>query len=190
MVPVAVSKSILYSPAFQRTHLIFFRIAVRWISQDPGAGDNKYEDKKHAHDSRALPHHSSPPMYRLVVNSALMIRRRKNIRPEASLDEILEACPDRLPSKLVEKGPNPEQLCSITELNALAEQQVRQLRSGLRAAYQLYDLDGLSASDSIHKLGIRSSAFKPRISRARRKVATGLQQSLQPPANGVSVPLV
>jgi RNA polymerase sigma-70 factor (ECF subfamily) len=124
---------------------------------------------------------------RIVVNSALMIRRRKNVRPEASLDEILDKRPDRLQFKIVDPSPNPEQICTITEFNGLAEQQFRQLPTGLQTAFQLYDLEGLSLADSIQALGIRKSAFKSRISRARRKLANGLRQSLQPPASRVSI---
>lgn len=117
---------------------------------------------------------------RIVINSALMIRRRKNSRPEASLDDILDGQPERLQHRIVDKRPNPEQICTTTEIYGLVEQQVRQLSPGLRASVQLCDLDGLSQADSTQALGIQKSAFKSRISRARQKLADGLRQSLQP----------
>ena len=124
---------------------------------------------------------------RIVINSALMIRRRRNGRTETSLDEILDSQPEGLQYGIVHAGPNPEEICRGTEIDGLVETQVRQLPPGLRAAFQLCDLDGLSATDSIQMLGISMSAFKSRISRARQKVANGLRQSLQTPAGGVSV---
>jgi RNA polymerase sigma-70 factor, ECF subfamily len=117
---------------------------------------------------------------RIVINSALMIRRRKNNRPEASLDDILDRQPERLQYRIVDKWPNPEQICTTTEIYGLVEEQVRQLSPGLRASVQLCDLDGLSPADSTQALGIQKSAFKSRISRARQKLADGLRQSLQP----------
>ncbi len=117
---------------------------------------------------------------RIVINSALMIRRKKNSRPEASLDEILNGQPERL-YRIVDRRPNPEEICTTTEIHRLVEKQVRQLSPGLRASVQLCDLDGLSPADSIQALGIQKSAFKSRISRARQKLAAGLRQSLQPP---------
>lgn len=118
---------------------------------------------------------------RIVINSALMIRRRKNSRPEASLDDILDDKPERLQHRVVDKRPNPEQICTTTEIYGLVEEQVRQLSPGLRASIQLCDLDGLSPADSIEALGIHKSAFKSRISRARQKLAERLRQSLQSP---------
>ncbi len=117
---------------------------------------------------------------RIVINSALMIRRRKNSRPEASLDDILDGQPERLQHRIVDKRPNPEQICRTTEIYGLVEEHVRQLSPGLRASIQLCDLGGLSPADSIQALGIQKSAFKSRISRARQKLAAGLRQSLQP----------
>ena len=118
---------------------------------------------------------------RIVINSALMIRRRKNSRPEASLDDILDGQPQRLQHRIVDKRPNPEQMCTTTEIYGLVEEQVRQLSPGLRASVQLCDLGGLSQADSIQALGIQKSAFKSRISRARQKLADRLRQALQPP---------
>ena len=119
---------------------------------------------------------------RIVINSALMIRRRKNSRPEASLDDILDDKPERLQHRIVDKRPNPEQICTTTEIYGLVEEQVRQLSPGLRASIQLCDLDGLSPADSIEALGIHKSAFKSRLSRARQKLAERLRQSLQSPS--------
>lgn len=118
---------------------------------------------------------------RIVINSALMIRRRKNSRPEASLDDILDGQPERLQHRIVDKRPNPEQICTTTEIYRLVEEQVRQLSPRLRASVQLCDLDGVSPADSIQVLGIQKNAFKSRISRARQKLAAALRHSLQPP---------
>lgn len=123
---------------------------------------------------------------RIVINSALMIHRRKNVRPQDSLDELADNQPERLRHRMVHAGPSPEELCAITEINGLVEDQVRELPPGLRAAVQLCDLEGFSAAESIRVLGIRMSAFKSRISRARQKIAEGLQSSLQPPTGRVS----
>jgi RNA polymerase sigma-70 factor, ECF subfamily len=124
---------------------------------------------------------------RIVVNSALMIRRKRNIHPESSLDEILDLRPEQLQQKIVDPRPNPEKICAATELNGLTEQQVRQLPPGARAAYQLFDSDGTSPAEARRMLGLGKSAFKSRISRARRMIASGLQQSLLPRAGRASV---
>jgi RNA polymerase sigma-70 factor, ECF subfamily len=123
---------------------------------------------------------------RIVINSALIIRRRRNGRPEASLDEILDSQPERLGNGIVDRGPGPEEICRIVEFNGIVDEQIRRLRPGLRAALQLGDFDGLSAAESSQALGIRKSAFKSRISRARQKVANALRESLGTPIGRIS----
>jgi RNA polymerase sigma-70 factor, ECF subfamily len=123
---------------------------------------------------------------RIVINSSLMIRRRRNGRSEASLDELLDTRPEQLQWKFVDAGPNPEQVCASVELRTLVEKQVRQLPPGLQTAFQLYALDHRSGAESMQRLGIGTSAFKSRISRARRKVENGLRQTFCPPAHGRS----
>jgi hypothetical protein len=48
----------------------------------------------------------------------------------------------------------------------------------MRAAFRLGGMDGLSARESSQALGIPVSSYKSRIFRARRKLACGLQKSL------------
>src|SRR5208282_5179638 len=105
---------------------------------------------------------------RIVINSALMTRRKKSAHPEASLDEILDHHPEKSPLEVVDAQPDPERLCAATEINALVEEHVRQLPAALQTAFRLCSLDGLSAAESSQALGISTSAFKSRISRARR----------------------
>jgi|SRR5580704_11700245 RNA polymerase sigma-70 factor (ECF subfamily) len=123
---------------------------------------------------------------RIVINSSLMIRRRRNGRAEASLDEVLDNRPEQLQCKIVDARPNPEQICASGEIRALVEKQVRQLPPGLQTAFQLYELDHRSGAESMHTLGIGTSAFKSRISRARRKVENGLRQTFHPAVKGRS----
>jgi RNA polymerase sigma-70 factor (ECF subfamily) len=122
---------------------------------------------------------------RIVINSSLMIRRRRNGRAEASLDEVLDNRPEQVQRKIVDARPNPEQMCAATEMHALVEKQVRQLPRGLQRAFQLYGLDGRSAADSMRGLGIGTSAFKSRICRARKKIANGLRQRVRPSADAL-----
>ncbi len=125
---------------------------------------------------------------RIVINSALMIRRRKNSRAEYSLDEFLDGQPEKPRRELVAAEPNPEEICTSSEIRALVDGKVRQLPRGLRTALQLYDLDGRSSADSMQTLRIGQSAFKSRISRARRKVAHDLRESFQPSTCRLSAP--
>jgi hypothetical protein len=59
------------------------------------------------------------------MNSALMRRRRKKVRTEASLDEILDNHSESILHRAVDERPNPEQACLAIEVKALIEGQIR-----------------------------------------------------------------
>lgn len=118
---------------------------------------------------------------RIVINSALMIRRRRRGRPETSLEEILGGKSERLQRWIVDGGPNPEEICRATEITGIVAEEIRQLPTRLREAIQLYDIDGLSTATSSQILGIPNSTFKSRVLRARQKLANRLQESLLTP---------
>jgi RNA polymerase sigma-70 factor, ECF subfamily len=115
---------------------------------------------------------------RIVINSALMTRRRRSGHPETSLDEILDSQPERLPQSVVDPRPDPEKHCALTQVNGLVDQQLRKLPPALRVAFQLSAINGFSASEASRALGIPVNTFKSRILRARRQLARGLRQPL------------
>ena len=114
---------------------------------------------------------------RIVINSALMIRRKRSARPEASLDGILERKPLKLPG-VIDTRPNPEKICAAIEVNALIGRHALQLTPRLRAALRAAR-SGLSCLEAGQALGIAANAFKSRLARARRKLADALQRVLQ-----------
>jgi RNA polymerase sigma factor (sigma-70 family) len=114
---------------------------------------------------------------RIVINSALMIRRKRGAHPEDSLEGILERKPLKLPG-VIDTRPNPEKICAAIKISALVEGYTSQLPPLLRAAFRLRARSEFSTRESSRALGITTGAFKSRISRARRKLAQRLQQSL------------
>jgi RNA polymerase sigma-70 factor, ECF subfamily len=124
---------------------------------------------------------------RIVINSALMIGRKKTSRREASLDEILDNQPEWLQKRMVDTRPNPEESRAATEIHELVDVQIQQLPPGLRAAFRLYAVDDLSAADTMKALGIRGGAFKSRISRARLRLTNRLRRPLRPARSRFSV---
>jgi RNA polymerase sigma factor (sigma-70 family) len=116
---------------------------------------------------------------RIIINSALMTRRKKSLHPEASLDEILDCQPEKWPHGIVDPRPDPEKIYAESEIDALIEEQVRQLPPALQAAFRLRAIYGLSAKQAGQELGIQASAVKSQIFRARRRLTSGLRQSLE-----------
>ena len=117
---------------------------------------------------------------RIVINSALMIRRRRTAHVQTSLDEIMDDQPERLRQRIVYAGPDPEELCATRQLDQLLSDHVRQLPPAIRDAFQLYFLKGLSAADTCQTLGIGNSALKARIFRARHILADALRLTMHP----------
>lgn len=116
---------------------------------------------------------------RIVINSALMIRRRRTAHVQTSLDEMMDDQPERLWQRIVYAGPDPEELCATCQLDELSTEQVRQLPPAIRDAFQLYFLKDLSAVDTCHVLGIGNAALKGRIFRGRRMLADALRPTLR-----------
>jgi RNA polymerase sigma-70 factor (ECF subfamily) len=112
---------------------------------------------------------------RIAINSALMIRRRRAAHVEASLDEMAEIQPEQLRLRIVHSGPTPEDVCATNQSHELLSQQVRQLPSAIRVAFQLRVLKGLSAAETCLALGIGNAALKARIFRARHMLADTLR---------------
>jgi RNA polymerase sigma-70 factor, ECF subfamily len=117
---------------------------------------------------------------RIVINSALMIRRRRTAHVQTSLDEMMDDQPEQLRQRIVYTGPDPEELCATCQLDELLSRHIRQLPPAIRDAFQLYFLKGLSAADTCQTLGIGNSALKARIFRARHILADALRPTMHP----------
>lgn len=106
---------------------------------------------------------------RIIINSALMMRRR-NKHVQISLNDAPED-QKALLRELADNRPTPEQACWNGEMNGLLVQQIHLLPSSIRAALLLRDVDELTVGESIKLLGIKRSAMKSRTLRARQKLA-------------------
>ena len=90
---------------------------------------------------------------RIVINAALMRRRSKRSRPAVSLDDGTELG-DRVKKKLAEISPL------------------------LRTAFWLREIEGLSAEEAAHVLGVSRNTLKARLWRARQELAARLGLAL------------
>lgn len=118
---------------------------------------------------------------RIGINSALMLRRRKSIRVEASLNAILDNQSEPFLDRAVTEPPNPEEIHVASELKALIEAQIRELPPRVQAAFRLCKIQEFSITEAARALGIREAALKSRVLRARRKVVRGLRKLLFTP---------
>jgi len=104
---------------------------------------------------------------RIVINSALMILRKKRNVREVSMDAMEE--PDQVSSiyQFSDNSPNPEQCVVECERKKLLDEAIRHLRPRIRAVVQLGQLQELSSKETARRLGISASAAKGRLHHAR-----------------------
>jgi RNA polymerase sigma-70 factor (ECF subfamily) len=114
---------------------------------------------------------------RVVINAALMVRRGKHGYRETSLENLLSHREDQAPLEIADdRQRDPEQIYASSEIGALIAEQFNQLSPTLRSAFQLHHIDGLSCEEAGQSLGITVSAVKSRVGRAKRQMASRLNQ--------------
>jgi RNA polymerase sigma-70 factor (ECF subfamily) len=106
-----------------------------------------------------------------------MIRRRNKRQCMTSLDEVSDDARG-LQQCLVDERRTPEEACRDEEVNELLAQQIQQLPLPTRTAFLLRDVDELTTSESMERLGVNESALKSRVLRARRRIAQNMGQLL------------
>jgi RNA polymerase sigma-70 factor, ECF subfamily len=115
---------------------------------------------------------------RIVINSALMRRRSKRARPAMSLDDVAKEGDVPLAERFADDAPNPEQLYAGTELGDRMNKKLAEISPLLRTAFWLREIEGLTAEEAAHVLGVSRNTLKARLWRARQELATRLGLTL------------
>ncbi|HVB22812.1 MAG TPA: sigma-70 family RNA polymerase sigma factor [Ktedonobacteraceae bacterium] len=106
-------------------------------------------------------------LYRIAYNHALMlIRRRHTVDPLPEEEE--DAAP--FPVQLVDWSNLPDQLVLSDEAQEVLRAAINELPMGLRAAFILRDVEGLSTSECAHVQNLTNVACKVRLHRARLRL--------------------
>jgi RNA polymerase sigma-70 factor, ECF subfamily len=103
---------------------------------------------------------------RIVINAALMRRRKASSRPSVSLDETPRDCELPASERVMYRGPSPEQMLQVSEINKM----IRQLSPILRTAFVLRHVQGYSNGEAANTLGVTQNTLKSRGWRARRQL--------------------
>jgi len=116
---------------------------------------------------------------RIVVNAALMRRRRAPGVRVISLDATPPETQVPIAECVQDDDPNPEQLFARTELREMIHTSVGQLSSPLFTAFVLCGIEEHSQEEAARRLGITLTAMKARMHRARYKLAESLGPRLE-----------
>jgi RNA polymerase sigma-70 factor (ECF subfamily) len=115
---------------------------------------------------------------RIVINAALMRRRSKRSRPAVSLDDFASEGELPLAERFADESPNPEQIYAGTELRDRVSKKLAEISPLLRTAFWLREIEGLSAEEAAHVLGVSRNTLKARLWRARQELAARLGLAL------------
>ena len=112
---------------------------------------------------------------RIVVNAALMIRRKQNLpwmssRPETSISDDI-----RWMERIRSSQPDPEMVYAERESFQLINEALGKMTPALRQAFTTTYYDEMSGPEARALLGVSSAAFKSRVLRARRQVLNQVQ---------------
>jgi RNA polymerase sigma-70 factor (ECF subfamily) len=117
-------------------------------------------------------------LHRIVLNTGLARLRRKSLAT-VPLDGDLESTP----AALVDRTGEPSDMVVTRELGEAIERAALALPDGLRAAFVLRDIEGLSTKEAAAALGLAEPALKVRLHRAR----VALRRMLAPTADALGV---
>ena len=158
-----------------------FQTALRLLGNPEDAEDALQEAMLSAY--RNLPRFEgrsqfSTWMTRIVINAALMRRRSKRAHPALSLDDSSE---NKTPiaERFADGHPSPEQLYASAELSARVKENLQTLSPLLRNAFELRELEGLTADEAAKALGVSRNTLKARLWRARQQLASRLGDVLR-----------
>ncbi len=149
-----------------------YRLLLKMLRHPQDAEDALQETFVKAY--RALPDFDgraqlSTWLYRIAVNEALMIIRRKEIET-ISVDAPTGPDDEAGPYDLVDWCCLPEDELLTAEARQVLEEAVARLPASLRMVFLLRDVEGLSTRETAEALGISEGAVKVRLSRARERL--------------------
>jgi RNA polymerase sigma-70 factor (ECF subfamily) len=169
---------------FGRNNRALYQTALRLLGNPEDAEDALQEGMLAAYRNlRRFEGRSqfSTWLTRIVINAALMRRRSQRAHPAVSLDE--RPGDDQPPpsERFADDRPGPEELCAGSELSARLKENLDDLSPLLRNAFQLRELQGLSADEAAKALGVSRNTLKARLWRARQQLGARLGDVLRGP---------
>jgi len=115
---------------------------------------------------------------RIVINAALMHRRRLAVRPTMAEAEPLGNNETPIPERLVSKDPTPEQLFGRMEIRETIKHHLGELSPILRTVFVLRFVREYKTTEAARMLCVTVNTVKARLWRARRQLATCLSRTL------------
>lgn len=118
----------------------------------------------------------------IAVNQGLMLLRRRHRHHEVSIDEDsidMDGSASRL--EIPDSLPDPETSCLQREEARMLFAAMDKLKSGMRKAIELRDLEELSTQETARRMRLSVNTAKSTLSRGRRKLREVLRRQVRSP---------
>jgi len=113
---------------------------------------------------------------RIVINAALMIRRKQKLPWMCSQPESSTSDDDLQMERIRSSQPDPEMVYAELETFQFINEALGKMKPVLRQAFTMIYCDEMSGLEARALLGVSSAAFKSRLLRARRQLLKQVQQ--------------
>jgi RNA polymerase sigma-70 factor, ECF subfamily len=120
---------------------------------------------------------------RIVVNAALMIQRKRRPLRTVPSAETNTSDESNWTGRFVSLQPDPEVAHGEQETLQLINERLGKMNPLLRQAFSMIYFDDLSVREACALLGVPSSTFKARLSRARRQLARQVPRVMVAPVH-------
>lgn len=122
----------------------------------------------------------SDPMgwiYRITLNEAREIHRKRKRRPAVSLDGLpIDFDESNHPTGIHDFSKRPDKAAMATEVEARIREAIDELPDGYREAVILYDLEGVPYAEAAELMDLTLGGFKTRLHRARLHLRKSLDE--------------
>jgi RNA polymerase sigma-70 factor, ECF subfamily len=115
---------------------------------------------------------------RIVLNAALMIRRKRKPSRVRPLSESAASHDDSWTENIPDPQPDPEMIHAERETLQFIDEKVARLKPVLRQAITMTYYDDLSGAEACVILGVSSGTFKARLFHARHKLLDRTERAL------------
>jgi RNA polymerase sigma factor (sigma-70 family) len=111
---------------------------------------------------------------RISVNSALMILRKRRVRPEISTDAPINESASPLQWEIADRRPNPEEYCIQSENYRLLWSAISKLPPSYRHVFEIRLRSDSSMKQIAEEVGITLGATKSRLMRATKALHSSI----------------
>ena len=107
---------------------------------------------------------------RIVINAALMRLRKSRREALTSIDQKLDRDEVALADKVIDPGPNPEEIYMRKERLQIIERKLQSLPAVYRSVVWLRDVQGKSTKEAAEILGVNTATLKSQLYRAHLRL--------------------